>query len=70
MLVYTPEINTRVEYVFRTIFEDIWNSSVQLTNNLQEFQNYTGPKLNYSIRRLGGELFIESHQQIVKFIKT
>ncbi len=61
MLVYTPQINTRVEYIFRTIFEDVWNSSVQLTDDVQEFENYTGPKLNYSMRQLGEELFIESH---------
>ncbi len=61
MLVYTPQINTRIEYLFRTIFEDIWHSSVQLTNDVQEFENYTGPKLNYSMRQLGEELFIESH---------
>lgn len=61
MLVYTPQITNRIRYIFQTIFEDVWNTSFELTEDIEHFQNYSGPKLNYSMRRFGDEFFVESH---------
>jgi len=61
MLIYTPDITNRIRYIFQTIFVDVWNTSYELTDDLLRFQNHAGPKLNYSISRLGEEIFVECH---------
>lgn len=61
MLVYTPQITNRIRYIFQTIFEDVWSTPFELTEDVDFFQNHSGPKLNYSMRKLGDELFVESH---------
>ena len=66
MLIYTPEITNRIRYIFQTIFEDIWNISYELTDDLFHFQNYDGPKLNYSMRKIEEEFFIECHDLLLE----
>ena len=66
MLIYTPDITNRIRYIFQTIFVDIWNISYELTDDLFRFQNYDGPKLNYSMRRLEEEIFIECHDLLLE----
>ena len=61
MLIYTPNITNRIRYIFQTIFVDVWNTSYELTDDLIRFQNHDGPKLNYSMRILQEELFVECH---------
>ena len=66
MLIYTPTITNRIRYIFQTIFVDVWNTSYQLTDDLIRFQNHDGPKLNYSMRRLGEEFFVECHDLLLE----
>ena len=66
MLIYTPEITNRIRYIFQTIFVDIWNISYELTDDLFHFQNYDGPKLNYSMRKIEEEFFIECHDLLIE----
>lgn len=66
MLIYTPTITNRIRYIFQTIFVDVWNTSCELTDDLIRFQNHDGPKLNYSMRRLGEEFFVECHDLLLE----
>ena len=66
MLIYTPNITNRIRYIFQTIFVDIWNISYELTDDLFHFQNYDGPKINYSMRKIEEEIFIECHDLLIE----
>ena len=48
ILIYTPKITSRITYITRYIFEDILKVTVEITDNLDEFKVYQGPKINYS----------------------
>lgn len=61
ILVYLPKKNTRVLYTLKHVFEGILNIGVTLTNNLQEFVAFSGPKFSYGPKPLGKELFFEAH---------
>ena len=60
LLIYTRKITNRVRYVFNLFFNTIIGVNFQLTTNAEEFANYTGPKLNYSLHLFKDELFFQS----------
>ena len=66
MLVYTPKITPRIRYIFQTIFDDVWLASVQLTEDIEVFKEHQGPKINYSLRKIEDELFIERHDLLTQ----
>ena len=66
MLVYTSKITPRIRYIFQTIFDDVWLASVQLTEDIEVFKEHQGPKINYSLRKIKDELFIERHDLLTQ----
>ena len=61
LLVYTPKITPRVNYIFKQIFVRILQIPVSFTTKVNEFVAHNGPKLSYSKSPLGSEFFIRSH---------
>lgn len=61
MLIFTPEITSRTEYTFDLIFDIIWGVEYKLTDDLEYFNNYNGPKINYSSKKYNDEFFIKRH---------
>lgn len=59
MLIYTPQITTRVQYVTHLIFETVSKIEVNLTCDLDTFELHEGPKINYSSQRINDELWIK-----------
>jgi hypothetical protein len=58
MLVYTPHITPRIEYILQYFNEKLMDNAV-VTNDIEQYHSYTGEKLNYSNERIGSnELFI------------
>ena len=66
MLIYTNNITNRIRYIFQTIFTDVWNTPYELTNDLLRFQKHEGPKINYSMRKLGEEFFVECNDLLLE----
>ncbi|MDD4107580.1 MAG: polysaccharide deacetylase family protein [Prolixibacteraceae bacterium] len=61
VLFYTDELNPRIEYIVRLIFEDILKTEVSFTNNAAEFIASEMPGFNYSGQKFGNEFYIKPH---------
>jgi hypothetical protein len=60
LLVYTPKITNRNKYIFRLIFHDILGIKTNLTTTVSEYKEHTGAKMNYSLNKMGDEVFFHS----------
>jgi hypothetical protein len=62
ILIYTEELNPRIEYVSRLIFTTILQNEVSFTTKSSEFLKSELPKLNYSYEKFGDEFYIKPHR--------
>jgi len=60
LLVYIPKITNRCDYIFKLIINELLGLDCYLTDNVDEFLAYEGPKFNYSSSAFGDELFFNS----------
>ncbi len=61
ILVYTPKITARLNYIFRHLFNNLMLKDVKFTTKVEEFIAYNGPKFSYTTQALGGEFHIRAH---------
>ncbi len=61
ILVYSEEITPRIEYIFQLIFVQILRVEVSFTTNSHEFLYSESPKINYSQKKFGDEIYINPH---------
>jgi len=66
MLVYTPQITNRVQFVFKFVFEEILGVELELGSDMDAFIGFHGVKLNYSKRAIGEELFVMSSDLLLE----
>lgn len=62
ILIYTDELNPRIEYIAKLIFQTILRNEVSFTTKSSEFLKSSLPRLNYSYERFGDELYIKPHR--------
>jgi hypothetical protein len=55
ILVYSQKSGPRLKYILNTIFKDALGIDYAITQDENEFENASGPKLNYSIHRFKNE---------------
>jgi hypothetical protein len=60
VLIFTTRITSRNKFTFKLILSEILGIEYQLTSDLQEFEQYAGPKFSYGRQALGEELFFQS----------
>ena len=60
VLIYLPAITNRAQYIFNLFFNDLIGLEFLLTDSIGEFNRYTGPKINYSEKIIGQEIFIKA----------
>lgn len=60
LLIYTPEISTRTDYIFELIFQNELGIGYTVTKNKAKFEGYSAEKINYSYTQIGDELFIKA----------
>lgn len=60
LLVYTHKITPRVTYIFKHICARTLGLSVSFTAKVEELISHEGPKLSYTVKKLGNELHIKS----------
>lgn len=48
LLIYTPQITPRTNYIFQLFFGSVISTAYSVTSDEAAFQAYSGPKLNYS----------------------
>lgn len=61
ILVYSEVITPRIEYIFRLTFVQILRVEVTFTTNPGEFLYSESPKINYSQKKFGDEIYIKPH---------
>lgn len=62
LLVYSSKVSPRLYYVLNLLFRELLEIDYEVTGDAQTFQNYTGPKINYSTKPFADELFISAQQ--------
>lgn len=62
ILIYTDELNPRIEYISKLIFTTILQNEVSFTNKSSAFLRSPLPKLNYSYERFDDEFYIKPHR--------
>jgi hypothetical protein len=60
VLIFTTRITSRNKFTFKLILSEILGIEYQLTSDLQEFEQYAGPKFSYGRQAIGEELFFQS----------
>ena len=66
LLIYTPEISSRIQFTFEFVFKDLLNLNYKLTTLKDDFYRYTGPVLNYSPCPLSKGMWIQSHGLLIQ----
>ncbi len=61
ILIFTDEINPRVEYATQLIFRTILQTERRLITDSVTFISSDLPKLNYSKTKFGGEIYLKPH---------
>ena len=61
ILVFTPQLNSRIQYTFEHILCNILGFKIKYTQKVEVFVAFDGPKFSYGKNPLGGELFIEEY---------
>ncbi len=54
ILLFTPKINNRIQYVAKALLRDICGFDYKVTLSSEEYLNFKGAKINYSDRELPG----------------
>ena len=62
VLVYTTSAPPRLRYIFELILTELVGVEYEFTHDADKFTFHTGPKLNYSEKQFGDELFFFSTQ--------
>jgi len=68
-LIYVEQISERLNYLEFTFFEQR-NLSIRFTNDLRQFEEFSGAKLNYSTKELNSEQLIPSVLLFEETIKS
>ncbi len=61
ILVYTHKITSRVNYIFRHVFNNILQMDIKFTTKIEEFVAFNGTKFSYSPQAFGNEFHITPH---------
>ncbi|TVZ52066.1 polysaccharide deacetylase family protein [Dokdonia sp. Hel_I_53] len=60
LLVYTHKITPRITYIFKHICTRVLGLPVSFTTKVEELVAHDGPKLSYTTKKLGNELYLRS----------
>jgi hypothetical protein len=61
ILIYSEEITPRIDYIAKLIFNQILRVEITLTANSAEFIKSELPKINYSPKKFGDEIYLKPH---------
>ncbi|MEO5995623.1 MAG: polysaccharide deacetylase family protein [Chitinophagaceae bacterium] len=57
MLVYAIHVTTRLQYILEFVCKELFHQNILITKDQNEFNEYEGPKINYSLARLSNDEF-------------
>jgi hypothetical protein len=59
LLIYTPLLTNRIQYICKFIFSDVLGAEIEITSNKQEFLSSANPKASYANEPIVDELFFK-----------
>lgn len=62
ILVYTPKINQRIQYIFEFILKEFSGLNFELTSNIQFFEASDNYKLSYAPEKINEEIHLKSDE--------
>jgi len=66
LLIYLTTNSSRCSYVLDLIFKEELGLAFKTCADIQEFERFSGEKINYSHERIGDEFFIKSNSICLK----
>lgn len=60
LMVYLPRISARAEYIISLILRDMMGAEVILTESVQDYTSYTGPRIEYCTEPTGEGIFMHA----------
>lgn len=60
LLIYTHRTTNRVKYTFNLVFRSILGAEFEITTDAERFRKQGGPKISYSEKPIGDEIFYPS----------
>lgn len=67
ILIYSPKITNRIQYVFDFIMREFSGLEFELTTDSAQFKNYDFPKINYSEAPFSDEIFLKSDEIMFEY---
>ena len=61
LLIYTPELTSRIEFIFKQICNRMLGLPIGFTTAIETFIAHQGLKMSYGYQPLGSEFFVKSH---------
>ena len=61
ILIYTPVVKPRIQYIFKHFFNTRMGDEISFTSDLSAFIAHNGSKMSYGDVPLGNEFFIAAH---------
>lgn len=61
VMIYTPDVTQRMEYIFEFVFFTILGVEVEYTADISHFQESGLPKISYSEEKISGSFFLKAH---------
>ena len=61
ILIYTPVVKPRIQYIFKHFFSTRMGDKISFTSELSAFIAHSGPKMSYGDAPLGNEFFVVAH---------
>lgn len=61
LLIYTPNLNSRKQYIFDFLFSQVLGINHQVMDDASTFSNYQGPKISYAPKALADEIHFKSY---------
>ena len=58
LLIYSFKSTPRLSYILKLFIGSLVGAEFRITHNEEEFTAYSGPKISYSDKQTGNELFI------------
>lgn len=66
ILIYTPVIKPRIQYIFKHFFCVRMKEEISFTSDLSTFIAHEGPKMSYADAPLGNEFFIQANDLLAE----
>lgn len=66
LMVYIPQLTRRAEYIFSLILKDLIGAEIVITDRRDDYNSYSGPRIEYSTEPSGNGIFLHCHHLLME----